>query len=75
MESNAKKCKVLKIGCSRMRQRGKYSMGNEWIYKPNYFNLGVWITDNLLPEKHINKITEDTYQLLRNIRMAFKYLD
>ena len=29
MEFNAKKCKVLKIDCSRMRQRGKYSMGNE----------------------------------------------
>ena len=33
------------------------------------------MTDNLSPEKHINKITGDTYQLLRNIRMAFKYLD
>ena len=32
------------------------------------------ITDNLSPEKH-NKITGDAYQLLRNIRMAFKYLD
>ena len=28
MEFNAKKCKVQEIGCSRMRQRGKYSMGN-----------------------------------------------
>ena len=28
MELNAKKCKVLEIGCSRMRQRGKHSMGN-----------------------------------------------
>ena len=26
------------------------------------------------PEKHISKITGDTYELLRNIRMAFKYL-
>ena len=25
--------------------------------------------------KHINKITGDTHKLLRNIRMAFKYLD
>ena len=38
-------------------------------------DLEVWITDNLSPEKHINKITENTYQLLRKIRMAFKYLD
>ena len=28
MEFNGKKYKVLEIGCSRMRQRGKYSMGN-----------------------------------------------
>ena len=37
--------------------------------------MGVWITDNLSPQKHINKITGDTYQLLRYIRMAFTYLD
>ena len=36
--------------------------------------MGV-CTDNLSPEKLINKIIGDTYQLLRNIRMAFKYLD
>ena len=52
-------------------------MGNEWIDKTNVKkDLGVWIIDNFSPEKHINKITGDsTYQLLRNIRMAFKYLD
>ena len=51
-------------------------MENKWINKTNVEkNLGVWITDNLSPEKHINKITGDTYQMLRNIRMAFKYLD
>ena len=59
-----------------MRRRGKYSMGNEQINKTNVKkDLGVWITDNLSPEKHIYKITGDTYQVLRNIRMAFKYLD
>ena len=30
-------------------------------------NLKVWITDNLFPEKHINKITGNTYKLLKNI--------
>ena len=38
-------------------------------------DLRVWITNNLSPEKNINKITGDTYQLLRNIRMGLKYLD
>ena len=51
-------------------------MENKWINKTNVEkDLGIWITDNLSPEKHINKITGDTYQLLRNIRTAFKYLD
>ena len=51
-------------------------MGNEQIKKTNVEkDLVVLITDNLSPEKHINKIPGDIYQLLRNIRMAFKYLD
>ena len=59
---NAKKCKVLEIGCSRMKQRGKYSMGNEWLNKTNVKkDLRIWITDNLLPKKYINKITGDTW--------------
>ena len=37
--------------------------------------LGLWITDNLSHEKHIKNITGDTYQLLRDMRMPFKYLD
>ena len=49
---------------------------NQWINKTNVEkNLRVWISDNLSLENHINKIPGDTYQLLRNIRMAFKYLD
>ena len=51
-------------------------MGNEWINKTNVEkDQGVWIIANLSPEKHIDKITGDAYQLLRSIRMAFKYLD
>ena len=47
MEFNAEKCKMLEMGNSRMRQRGKYLMENEWIKKTK--DLGVWITDNLSP--------------------------
>ena len=45
--------------------------------KQNKFlkNLEVWITANLSTEKHIHKTIEDTYQLLRNIRIVFKCLD
>ena len=51
-------------------------MGNERINKTKVEkDLEVWITDNLSPEKHINKISGDTYQLLINLRMALKYMD
>ena len=31
--------------------------------------------DNLSPEKHVNRITAETYNLLRNIKVAFTYVD
>ena len=60
---------VLEIGCSRMRQREKYLTGNEWINKQmlkKYLGYGLPIICHL---RNINKITRDTYQLLKNIRM------
>ena len=39
------------------------------------WEYGLQIIINLSPEKHVNKITGDTCQLLKNIRIAFKYLD
>ena len=47
-------------------------MGNEWMNKTNVEkDLGVLITDNLSPEKHINKSRGNTYQLLINIKNGF----
>ena len=58
MELKVKEYKVLEMGSSIMRQKGKYSMENERISKTKVEkDLGVWITDNLSPEKHIIKIT------------------
>ena len=37
--------------------------------------MGVVIEDNLLPEKHINRIFGDTFRMLRNIQMAFNFLN
>ena len=31
--------------------------------------------DSLSPEKHMDKITDETYNLLRSIKAAFKYID
>ena len=38
-------------------------------------DLGVLITKDMSPDKQINKIVGETYNLLRYIRVAFTYLD
>ena len=59
-------------------------MRPSWVYKlgeniismaKEEKDLGVVIQDNLSLEKHINRIFGDTFMMLRNIRMAFDFLD
>ena len=51
-------------------------MGSENIVKVHEEkDLGVTIQDNLQPEKHIERIFRDTYRMLRNIGVAFHYMD
>ena len=38
-------------------------------------DLGVVIQDNLSPEKRIDRSFGDTFRMLRNMRMAFYFLD
>ncbi len=38
-------------------------------------DLGVTVTDNLNFGKHIDLITGETYNFLRNIKAAFTHLD
>ena len=38
-------------------------------------DLGVTVYDILSPEKHINRIVGESYNLLRNIKVAFHYSD
>ena len=76
MEFNAKKCHVLEIGKSDRRPNWQYKMGNGNISKASQEkDLGVIIQDDLSPEKHINKITGETFRLITNIKVAFNYLD
>ena len=35
----------------------------------------IVMLDNICPEKHINKIFGETYNMLRNIKVAFHYMD
>lgn len=38
-------------------------------------DLGVTFSENMLPDKHINILTGQTLNLLRNIRMTLVYQD
>ena len=38
-------------------------------------DLGVVVQDNLSPDKHINRIFGDIFKILRNIWVAFHFLD
>ena len=62
----------------------KSAMRSSWTYKlgesiiligKEEKDLGVVIQGNLSPEKHIDRIFEDTFRMLRNIQMAFHFLD
>ena len=67
-----KKCSVMKFGKSKRRHRDGYSIGMENINKKKEEkDLGVIIMDNMSPEKRINEITDETHNLLMNIRVAF----
>ncbi len=51
-------------------------MSNERIMKKTEEkDLGVIITDKLTFRNHINRLTGETYNLLRNIKIAFTYID
>ena len=76
MEFNTKKCSIIEFGKSKRRQRGIYSLGDDNINKKTEDkDLGVTIMHNMSPEEHINKIIGETYNLLKNISVAFTYVD
>ena len=73
---NEKKCHVLEMGKSAMRPSWTYKLRENIIsIAKEEKNMRVVIQDNLSPEKHIDRIFGDTFRRLRNIRMAFHFLD
>ena len=73
MEFNTKKMEFEK---SKRRHRGVYPMRKDNINEKKAKKyLGVTIIDNMSPEKHMNNITGEIYNLLRNIWVAFTYVD
>ena len=64
------------MGKSKMRSSWTYKLGENIIStKKEEKELGVVIQDNLSLEKHRDGIFSDTFMMLRNIPMAFYFLD
>ena len=76
MEFNVKKCSVMEFGKSKNRISGIYNLGDKEVKKVEFEkDLGVVITNDMTPDKQINKIIGETYNLLRSIKVAFAYMD
>ncbi len=67
---------MLKFGHSCVRPVFSYKLGNEKIkVKSEEKNLGTTVTDKLSPEVCVRRKTGETYNLERNIRALFNYLN
>lgn len=66
------KCSVAEFGKSARRIAGNYSLGNK---KNNTIIIINTITNTLLYEKHTNKITGEMHNQMKNIKMAFTYIN
>ncbi len=76
MEFNLSKCKVMEFGKSKKRIQYHYEVDGVKLHKSKEeVDLGVTVTENLTPDRHINKITGERINLLKRIKMAFSYLD
>lgn len=67
------------IGFGRSKRKTSsnyYTLENKSIKKSSMEkDLGVTVLDNLWPEKHLNSFVGETYNQVRNIKVAFQYLD
>ncbi len=68
----------MEFGKSKQRISREYKLEGEIIQKSkSERSLGVFVSDNTSPEKHINKIVGETYKLMRRkkTRVAFIHMD
>ncbi|XP_050692945.1 uncharacterized protein LOC126983856 [Eriocheir sinensis] len=77
MKFNVRKCHVMEMGKSVERPKWTYKMGGGEILKKvnEERDLGVIMQDYVQPGSHINWIFGDTYNMVRNIGIAFHYMD
>ena len=73
---NAAKCSVMRMGVSKYRETYQYVLNNTNLRVSECEkDLGILVTPNMSPDKHIAAIVKSTYALLANIRVAFKPMD
>ena len=76
MDFNVEKCHVVRFGESKYRPMWEYKLGDEKIPTADKEkDLGVVINNKYHPDDHINQITNKMYHLLRNMKIAFTYID
>lgn len=65
----------MEFGKSVRRVKGNYVLNGERLSRSDEVkDLGVTVTGNFTPKRRISKITGETYNLLRRIRLAFAYM-
>ncbi|XP_045110878.1 fidgetin-like protein 1 [Portunus trituberculatus] len=76
MEFDIKKCGVMNFGKSSMRPVYRYKMGDEELeIKTEERDLGITVMEGLSSEVHVKRKSGEAYNLVRNIRTAFCYMD
>ena len=77
MEFNLNKSHVMEMGKSGRRLVGTYKMGEGVVLKKvnKEKDLEVIMQENGQPESYIDRMFGETYNLLKNIRLAFHYMD
>ncbi|XP_045111446.1 uncharacterized protein LOC123504743 [Portunus trituberculatus] len=76
MEFDIKKCGVMNFGKSSMRSVYRYKMGDEELeIKTEERDLGITVTEGFSSEVHVKRKSGEAYNLVRNIRTAFCYID
>ena len=76
MDFNVDKCHVVRFGESKYRPIWEYKLGDETIpVTDKEKDLGIVINNKYHPDDHINQITNSMWFSLRNMRIAFTYID
>ena len=77
MEFNVDKSQVMAMGSGGRRPVWTYTVeeGKELRKVQREKDLGVTVQSNIQSESHIDRIFRETYNVIKNIGLAFQYMD